>query len=88
MTLKTKKYGVINKTSTSQPLEWEDIFRSQSQSEMGYGKEMLWHAYSSTLPKKRLSGRQAYKPGVLCEISSSHGGEYDVQNCPLGYTAV
>jgi hypothetical protein len=24
----------------------------------------------------------------LCEISGSHGGEYDVQNCFLGYTAV
>jgi hypothetical protein len=24
----------------------------------------------------------------LCEISSSHGGEYDVQNCLLGCTAV
>jgi hypothetical protein len=24
----------------------------------------------------------------LCEISSSHGGEYDVQICLLGYTAV
>jgi hypothetical protein len=23
-----------------------------------------------------------------CEISSSHGGWYDVQNCLLGYTAV
>jgi hypothetical protein len=23
-----------------------------------------------------------------CEISSSHGGEYDVQICLLGYTAV
>jgi hypothetical protein len=23
-----------------------------------------------------------------CEISSSHGGEYDVQSCLLGYTAV
>jgi hypothetical protein len=23
-----------------------------------------------------------------CEISSSHGGEYDVQNCLLGCTAV
>jgi hypothetical protein len=22
-----------------------------------------------------------------CEISSSHGGEYDVQSCLLGYTA-
>jgi hypothetical protein len=22
----------------------------------------------------------------LCEISSSHGGEYDVQSCLLGYT--
>jgi hypothetical protein len=25
---------------------------------------------------------------LLCEISSSHGGEYDVQSCLLGYTAV
>jgi hypothetical protein len=24
----------------------------------------------------------------LFEISSSHGGEYDVQSCLLGYTAV
>jgi hypothetical protein len=23
-----------------------------------------------------------------CEISSSHGGEYEVQNCLLGYTSV
>jgi hypothetical protein len=25
---------------------------------------------------------------TTCEISSSHGGEYDVQSCLLGYTAV
>jgi hypothetical protein len=25
---------------------------------------------------------------LICEISSSHGGEYDVQSCLLGYTAV
>jgi hypothetical protein len=25
---------------------------------------------------------------IPCEISSSHGGEYDVQSCLLGYTAV
>jgi hypothetical protein len=24
----------------------------------------------------------------VCEISSSHGGEYDVQSCLLGCTAV
>jgi hypothetical protein len=24
----------------------------------------------------------------LCEISSSHGGKYDVQSCLLGYIAV
>jgi hypothetical protein len=29
-----------------------------------------------------------YRIGKMCEISSSHGGEYDVQNCLLGYTAV
>jgi hypothetical protein len=28
------------------------------------------------------------KVGKTCEISSSHGGEYDVQSCLLGYTAV
>jgi hypothetical protein len=25
---------------------------------------------------------------LTCEISSPHGGEYDVQSCLLGYTAV
>jgi hypothetical protein len=29
-----------------------------------------------------------YSAVGLCEISSSHGGEYDVQSCLLGYTAV
>jgi hypothetical protein len=31
-----------------------------------------------------------YRPCIreLVEISSSHGGEYDVQSCLLGYTAV
>jgi hypothetical protein len=28
------------------------------------------------------------KVSKLCEISSSHGGEYDVQSCLLGCTAV
>jgi hypothetical protein len=28
------------------------------------------------------------KHDKICEISSSHGGEYDVQSCLLGYTAV
>jgi hypothetical protein len=27
-------------------------------------------------------------PILICEISSSHGGEHDVQSCLLGYTAV
>jgi hypothetical protein len=31
---------------------------------------------------------QVYNTVILCEISSSHGGEYDVQSCLLGYTAV
>jgi hypothetical protein len=26
------------------------------------------------------------RSSILFEISSSHGGEYDVQNCLLGYT--
>jgi hypothetical protein len=30
-------------------------------------------------------GREVYETR---EISSSHGGEYDVQSCLLGYTAV
>jgi hypothetical protein len=29
-----------------------------------------------------------FKTSSICEISSSHGGEYDVQSCLLGYTAV
>jgi hypothetical protein len=29
-----------------------------------------------------------HEASILCEISSSHGGEYDVQSCLLGCTAV
>jgi hypothetical protein len=48
-------------------------------------------------PSWRADSRSAYQ-GIIrfyvglyrvqrCEISSSHGGEYDVQSCLLGYTA-
>jgi hypothetical protein len=37
---------------------------------------------SSTVLFKR------HNVSMICEISSSHGGEYDVQSCLLGYTAV
>jgi hypothetical protein len=30
----------------------------------------------------------AIRRQLYCQISSSHGGEYDVQSCLLGYTAV
>jgi hypothetical protein len=32
--------------------------------------------------------RKVKEKNVLSETSSSHGGEYDVQNCLLGCTAV
>jgi hypothetical protein len=32
--------------------------------------------------------KYTYIQRLLCEISSSHGGEYDVQSCLLGYTAM
>jgi hypothetical protein len=35
-----------------------------------------------------ISEKLHYKTILTCEISSSHGGEYDVQSCLLGYTAV
>jgi hypothetical protein len=31
---------------------------------------------------------EKYQAKVNCKISSSHGGEYDVQSCFLGCTAV
>jgi hypothetical protein len=31
---------------------------------------------------------EAKEDKLTCEISSSHGGEYDVQSCLLGCTAV
>jgi hypothetical protein len=37
----------------------------------------MWHAWERTEKCTR-----------FCEISSSHGGEYDVQSCLLGYTAM
>jgi hypothetical protein len=42
-------------------------------------------------PEKRDREREnegGKSSSYLCEISSSHGGEYDVQSCLLGCTAV
>jgi hypothetical protein len=36
----------------------------------------------------QLSADITIDPYFVSEISSSHGGEYDVQSCLLGYTAV
>jgi hypothetical protein len=49
--------------------------------------------HQRTAPKEICYSFQTQRPGagenrVFCEISSSHGGEYDVQSCLLGYTAV
>jgi hypothetical protein len=41
----------------------------------------LWEAY-------RMTGGYVTDTINICEISSSHGGEYEVQNCLLGCTAV
>jgi hypothetical protein len=38
--------------------------------------------------KYSLPVRYGNKLLLCCEISSSHGGDYDVQSCLLGYTAV
>jgi hypothetical protein len=35
-----------------------------------------------------IGGVEEQATDYLCEISSSHGGEYDVQSRLLGYTAV
>jgi hypothetical protein len=35
----------------------------------------------------KTSKKREIEEGDQCEISSSHGGEYDVQSCLLGYTA-
>jgi hypothetical protein len=45
--------------------------------------EMLSYTNLNTNEKKNKIGNQ-----IICEISSSHGGEYDVQSCLLGCTAV
>jgi hypothetical protein len=36
----------------------------------------------------KLELKLQYNFSKVCEISSSHGGEYDVQSCLLGYIAV
>jgi hypothetical protein len=44
-----------------------------------------------SLPALVVSSERTFnvlKQVMNCEISSSHGGEYDVQSCLMGYTAV
>jgi hypothetical protein len=38
--------------------------------------------------RRKLNKYTVIKNVIICEISSSRGGEYDVQNCLLGCTAV
>jgi hypothetical protein len=40
------------------------------------------------IPPRRFKVTSACSDLYICEISSSHGGEYDVQSCLLGCTAV
>jgi hypothetical protein len=39
-------------------------------------------------PLQPLTKKGDFSKYYLCEISSSHGGEYDIQNCLLGCTAM
>jgi hypothetical protein len=41
--------------------------------------------YGSNITTSNSTTLQLYN---ICEISSSHGGDYDVQSCLLVYTAV
>jgi hypothetical protein len=48
-----------------------------------HSQQLFEHTYTSDP-----HGLETLTSIELCEISSSHGGEYDVQSCLLGYTAV
>jgi hypothetical protein len=50
-------------------------------------KKSILHKLLSGLQIKKRKKKEK-ENRKLCEISSSHGGEYDVQNCLLGCTAV
>jgi propanediol dehydratase large subunit len=52
--------------------------------QLGQNK-VLFQASINTVTNLRVSLKQT---APYSEISSSHGGEYDVQNCLLGCTAV
>jgi hypothetical protein len=47
--------------------------------------QLYSHVYSTckteTFPTMRFEAFTTMNMSMLCEISSSHGGEYDVQNC-------
>jgi hypothetical protein len=50
---------------------------------MGFSEEILlrFAVFSWRRWEKQVTNRDSFQ---LCEISSSHGGEYEVQNCLLG----
>jgi hypothetical protein len=55
-------------------------------------EEDMWSLYSKTtvhgIVSTVLTRHLHVKQLFLFEISSSHGSEYDIQSCLLGYTAV
>jgi hypothetical protein len=51
------------------------------------GKDLRYPLYRGWVGP-RAGPDTAARGKIICEISSSHGGEYDVQSCLLGCTAV
>jgi hypothetical protein len=49
---------------------------------------VLYGCEVALIPRRELKLRKLRKLRTNSEILSSHGGEYDVQSCLLGYTAV
>jgi hypothetical protein len=48
------------------------------------GLDIWWCSFLTSA----VNGAEDYITSDICEISGSHGGEYEVQNCLLGCTAM
>jgi hypothetical protein len=67
---------------------YDEIYVKMIEAVEPFGMQWLYQLLREVWIRSRKPQDWYERTNVQCEISSSHGDEYDVQSCLLGYTAV